>query len=181
MRHFGTKQRFRHTRIVEGQRCVIWASGEGKLLVPVDSDEHDELIHSQAWKPNFLADEGEADMLDVYFDDQAVRSELFLRLYDDTVVEADGLSDLVNEQTGSGYSAITVTRGTDWTAPTAGAGTDMATKQFTATGTWDDATFAILATTSDDSGLLIAANALSETRSLVEDDTLDIDLNVSLE
>lgn len=183
MRHFGTAQRFRHTRVIEGERYVIWASGEGELLVPVGGDSELELIHDQIWKLNFLANQGEADMLDVYFDDVAVRSSLFLRLYNDTPVEADTLGDLVNEVSGSGYGAITVTRGTDWTDPgPGGTGTDMTTKQFAATGAWSAATFLVVATVgTGTSGLLIAANALSATRTLQNGDTLDIDLNIDLE
>lgn len=178
----GTRQRFRHTRILDGRQHVVWASGEGELLVPVGSAEYWDLLHDQLWKPNFLANQGEADMLDVYFDDQDVRTSLFLRLYNDTVEETDTLATITGEVTGDGYGPITVTRGTDWSAPTAGGGTDMATKTFTAEGAWTDATFLVVATVgTGTSGLLIAANALSETRTLADTDTLDIDLNVTLE
>lgn len=191
-RHFGTKQKFRHAALMpDGHKYVVWASGdgsdEGEFFaddeIRVGSARHLELVRDQLWKPNFLADEGEIDLLDVYFEDQAVRASLFLRLYNDTVVESDTLATLVNETSGTGYGAITVTRGTDWTAPGAGGtGTDMSTKQFAATGTWTDATFLVLATVgTGTSGLLIAANALSTTRQLEDGDTLDIDLNIDLE
>lgn len=189
----GTKQRFRHTRLgPDGQRRVIWASngrktgggeefGEDGILV--GSPRHMELVHDQLWTPNTLADEGEGDILDVYFDAQAVRSELYLSLWNDTPVETDGLTDLVNETSGTGYGRITVTRGTDWTAPALDAGdmqTTMSTKQFSASGTWTDATYCVVSTTTDNTGLLIIYNALSATRSLVDGDTLDIDLDVKL-
>ncbi len=187
-----TKERFRHTRTApDGRKYLIWASdgganpGETFALgeVPVGSRQELEVINSQLWSPNALADEGEIDLLDVYFDDQAVRSSLFLRLYNDTPTDADTLATLINETSGTGYGAITVTRGTDWTAPGAGGtGTDMTTKQFAATGTRTDATYLVLATVgTGTAGLLIAYNALSATRTLSNGDTLDIDLNIDLE
>lgn len=188
-----TKQKFQHTRLGEdGRRYVAWASsgqkvGGGQSFHPgeiiVGSKRHLELKRDQLWTPNALADEGEIDLLDVYFEDQAVRSSLFLRLYNDTPVEADTLAALTGEVSGTGYGAITVTRGTDWTAPGAGGtGTDMTTKQFAATGSWSAATYLVVATVgTGTSGLLIAFNALSATRTLSNGDTLDIDLNIDLE
>jgi hypothetical protein len=184
MMHFGTKQRFRHTREIDGERYVIWASGVGDVAVAVRAVEYRVLVRDQPWQPNFLTNEGEADILDVYFDDQAVRTSLFLRLYNTTVTETSTLAAIsATEVSGTGYGAITVTRGTDWTDPgPGGTGTDMSTKQFAATGTWTDATYLVLATVgTGTSGLIISANALSTTRTLQNGDTLDIDLNIDLE
>lgn len=197
MGHFGTAQKFRHTRLMpDGHRYVIWASkgekrhhGGGERFaddeILVGSARHLELVRDQLWTPNALANEGEADMLDVYFDDQAVRTSLYLRLYNDTVTETDGLSDLTGEPTSAGgYGAITVTRGTDWSAPAHDTGTDMTTKQFSASGAdWSGSVTDLVLATVDTgtSGLLIAFNALSATRTVTDGDTLDIDLNVSLE
>lgn len=188
-----TKERFRHTRRgPDGRQYLIWASDGGANAgetfglgeVPVGSRQELEIVHDQLWTPNTLADEGEGDILDVYFDAQAVRSSLFLRLYNDTPVETDTLTTLTGEVSGTGYGAITVSRGTDWTAPALDVGdmqTTMSTKQFSATGTWTDATYLVVATVgTGTAGLLIIYNALSATRSLVDGDTLDIDLDVKL-
>lgn len=164
-----------------------WASGIGDVYsrgIEKYSPEHLEALNDAEYMLNNLADEGEQDILDVYFDDQAVRASLFLRLYNDTPVETDTLATLVNETSGTGYGAITVTRGTDWTNPTLDAGdmqTSMSQKTFTATGTWTDATHMVLATVgTGTAGLLIAYVALSATRTLTNGDSLNVDLDVKL-
>ena len=189
----GTQYKFRHYRPdPEGRgQSLIWAQnadgiseefnlGEFIKGSPAELD----IRKSQLWTPNNLADEGEGDILDVYFNDQAVRASLFLRLYNDTPIETDTLATLVSETSGTGYGAITVTRDTDWTEPSLDTGdmqTVMSQKTFTATGTWTDATYMIVATVgTGTAGLLIAYVALSTTRQLENGDTLDVDLTVKL-
>ncbi len=183
----GTRARFRHYR----RGDLLWASGMGEPggetfepglkrggFADLALQRH-QLFHSNA-----LADEGEGDILDVYFNNQAVRASLFLRLYDDTGVETDTLATILNEVAESGYAAITVTRDTDWTEPALDAGdmqTVMTQKTFNATGTWDPAVSMIVATVgTGTSGLLIAFVALSATRNLVSGDSLDVDLTIKL-
>jgi len=155
----GTQVKIRHYRHdPEGRGLsLIWAQfGEtwsemfelGEILKgsPADLD----VIRNQLWTPNALVDEGEGDILDVYFNDQAVRASTFFRLYNDTaIVETDTLVTLLNEVTGGGYGGSTVTRSADWTEPALDAG-DMQTvstvKTFTATGTWTTANELVLAT-----------------------------------
>ena len=141
-----------------------------------------EVIEAQDWQPNALADEGEVDILDVYFDDQAVRTALYGRLASSAPGEADNLAAIA-EITGTGYAEVTFTRGTDWGAPTAGGGTTSTQKTFTATGTWTGATHLFIATTvaANDTGLHIANAALSATRTLTNGDTLDVTATVTLE
>jgi hypothetical protein len=131
-----------------------------------------------------LADEGEIDILDVYFDDVAVRSSLFGRLYNDTPVETDTLATLVNEVSGTGYGAVTFARGTDWSDPALDSGDGMTSstvKTFSASGTWTAATVLVLATVaSGTSGLHLAWVALSATRTLTNGDSLDTSLDVKL-
>lgn len=191
MRHFGTAYRFRQTAADEaGRRWVVWASdGPGRGLefplgeVPAGDPE---LAHGQLWTPNEVADEGALDMLDVYFDAQAVRSTLYGRLYNDTPVDTDTLATLSNEVSGSGYGAVTITRGTDWAAPALDGGVPAvalgSAKTFTATGAWTAATYFVLATVaSGTSGLLVAFAALSATRTLADTETLDVDAKVTLD
>jgi len=188
----GTQYKFRHYREAEdGNPYLIWAS-DGKSFVS-DFEIGDilkgsradlEIQRSQLWTPNALADEGEIDILDVYVEDQAVRATTFFRLYNDTPVETDTLATLVNEVTGTGYGGITVTRGTDWSAPALDSGDGMSTsvvKTFTAGGTWTAATQLVWASVvSGTAGLFLAWAALSATRTLVNTDTLDVTLAVKL-
>lgn len=188
----GTKYQFRHTRLAEdGRRYLIWASngergGEEFELgaVLAAGKEALDIYRSQLWTPNALADEGEIDILDVYVEDQAVRTSTHFRLYNDTPAETDTLSTLVNEVSGTGYGGITVTRGTDWSAPALDSGDGMSTsvvKTYTAGGTWTAATQLVWATVgSGTSGLFLGWAALSATRSLVLNDTLDVTLGVKL-
>jgi hypothetical protein len=182
-----SKYKFQHTRVdPDGRRCLIWASdgpGRGEVfalgVVPVGSPAHLEVRRSQLWTPNNLADEGKLDMLDVYFEDQAVRASVFGRLYNDTPVDTDGLADLTGEVSGTGYGALEWTRGTDWGAPSInGSGNGEVVgveKTYTAGGSWSAATHFVLATVgSGTSGLLIAYAALAATRTLVDTDTLDV-------
>jgi hypothetical protein len=187
----GTKYKFEHTRLdPDGRRNVIWASdgpGRSEELawgLILGSAEHRELRRSQLWTPNALADEGEKSILDVYFDDVAVLATTNMRLYNDTPIETDTLATLVSEVTGTGYGAITVTRGTDWSDPALDAGdmqTVTPTKTFTATGTWTAATALVLATVATGTaGLHLLWVMLSATRTLVNGDTLNTTLAVKL-
>lgn len=186
-----TAYKFRHWKVdpETGLSVLDWASKgahdsmdlRGDRIIKGSSDEL-EVVEAQDWTLNALADEGEVDMLDVYFDAQAVRTTLYFSLWNDTPTETDGLTDLLNEVSGTGYSRQTVTRGTDWTAPTAGGGTTQPTaKTFSASGAWTAATNLVLGTSTDNTGLLIAWAALSQTRTLGNGDTLDVSMTVTLE
>ena len=186
-----TKYKFRHYgKNPDGADTLLWASdGIGNIFPRVGEEILKgslldlEIRNDQLWTGNALVDEGEVDILDVYFDAQAVRASLFFRLYTDAgLAEADTLATAVGEESGSGYGAITITRGTDWSAPTAGGGTTTVTKTFNATGTWSALNSLILATVATGTaGLLIAFVNLSATRSLVNGDSLDTDLTVTME
>ena len=187
-----TQYKFRHYRPdPDGRKCLIWASdgpNHSEEFAPgeiyADTPAELEVIRSQLWTPNALADEGEIDILDVYFDDVAVRTNLYFRLYNDTPVETDTLATLTGEVTGTGYDGIAVARGTDWTDPALDAGdgqTTSSTKTFTAGGAWTDATYLVLATVQNGTaGLLIAYSALSATRTLANGESLDVSLSVKL-
>lgn len=185
----GTKYKARQYRLDgDGRRSLIWANGLGEFKLGEiirGSKSELELIHDQLWLPNALADEGEKDILDVYFDDVAVRSSTWLRLYNDTPAETDTLATLTGEVTGTGYAGIELVRGTDWSDPALDSGdmqTTTGTKTFTAgAGGWSAATQLVLATVaSGTSGLFLAWAALSATRTLAASDTLDVTLAVKL-
>ena len=180
-----TAYKFRHYRPTEdGQRALIWGNGlevrKNELIIQ-GSDLDRQFREAQDWNLNALANEGEVDMLDVYFDSQAVRTTLYFGLLSaapgETTTEAT-----MSEISGTGYARIAVTRGTDWGVPTHAGGTASATKTFTAGGTWTAATDLSLSTSSSGTaGLFIAWSALSATRTLINLDTLDVDMTVSAE
>ena len=179
-----------------GDGKLLWASGinagdEGNPLASEriyrGSEGELEVIRAQDdfLIPNALADEGEKDILDVYFDVQAVRTALYCGLYNATPVDTSTQSSLsANEVSGTGYARATFTRGTDWGAPALDGGdymTTSTTKTFTAGGAWTAATYATLETTSSGTaGLLIAYVALSATRTLANTETLDVSFTVKL-
>jgi len=184
-----TRYKFRHYRNDEdGLRKLIWASdGPGRseeLDVLRGSEFELEVVNSQLWTPNALADEGEVAMLEAYFGTGNGPASLFFRLWtatlDDTSTEATA-----GENTGTGYpgAAVEMTKDTSWTAPAHAAGTTSDTGTFTAGASdWDACTDLMLATTGTGTGgLHIAYAALSATRTLLDTDTLDVDMTVSLE
>ncbi len=188
----GTKYKFAQYRIADdGRQYLLWASDGGHRsedfaigAILKGSRADREVRRSQLWTPNALADEGEKDILDVYFDDVAVRTNTYLRLYNDTPIETDTLATLTGEVTGTSYDGIQVARGTDWSDPALDSGdmrTVTGTKTFTAGGTWSAATQLILGTAQNGTaGLHLAWVALSATRTLVIADTLDVTIGVKL-
>jgi len=189
-----TAYKFRH---YQGDGKLLWASGLPKMAgdsgnplahegIYAGTDLGLEVVRNQDWELNTLADEGEGDMLDVYFDAQTVRASLWGRLWNDTPAETDTLALLTGETSGTGYGAVEFVRNTDWGAPALDAGdmmTTSTTKTFTAGGTWTDATYITLDTTAagtGTTGLLILYAALSATRTLSNGDTLDVSFTVKL-
>ena len=194
MKGIHTNYRFRHYGAnpdpERSEDVLLWAS-DGKSSILARTNEliergsalEHEVMQSQLWTPNTVADEGEKDFLDVYFKATAVRTSLYFRLYADSgIVEADTLATITGEESGSGYGAITVTRGTDWGTASAATGITTVTKQFAATGSWSGLNSLVLATVgTGTSGLHIAWAPLSTTRTLVNLDTMDVDMNVTAE
>lgn len=133
-------------------------------------------------KQNDLADEGERSLLDVYFRGQNIPSTFYVRLFNDTPVETDTLSDLVGEPSGHGYSPIPLqVNTTDFpTLELDGGDYQVVSKQitFAATGgSIGPVTYAILATTTK----LIAYVALSQARTLTNGQTLKITFTIKLQ
>lgn len=117
-------------------------------------------------------------------EEQSVPANFYMGLATDASLdEADGLSDLT-EVSGAGYSRQTVaSNNTDFTSAATGTNdrkTTTATQTFTATGDWTGANTVFLGTTSDNSGKLICSAPLSATRELVNTDTLQVALEITL-
>jgi len=103
-------------------------------------------------------DEGEDDVLDVYFsNDQAHRTSLWVGLYKDSTEPAEGATiATITEETGSGYARQEITDA-QWTV---GAGPTATAVQvtFAATGDWTGAVRGYFLTTvvTPAAGLLLA-------------------------
>lgn len=183
-----------------GQRSRIWLrrgflprplSPSRNLLRTIHHRE-DGTIKDVEVAHNFLADEGEEDMLDVYFRGATAPTEFYLRLYNEadttngTIDETINLSDASSgEPSSNGYSAQLVERNTTgWPTLTQTSGDfQVQSKEVTFSasgGSWGPVDYAIVATTSDDTGLALAAVALSESRTLKDGETLRSSYDLTL-
>lgn len=169
-----TQYRFRHYR----DDGLIWASGIGD----VDPSDETDVLRSQPLTLNAVADEGEQLILDVFFRAATAPTNFTLRLANSTPTETSTLAG-ITWVSGTGYAGITVARNTtDWPTLALVSGdfkVTMATKTFSATGTWTTANFIALATTADNTGKLVSYSALSAARTLVNGDTLAVDYSVT--
>lgn len=143
-----------------------------------------EVIWEQDWTENALADEGEQDILEVYFEGASGPAGFHYGLVNDTPVETDGLGDLSGEPSTNGYARQAVARnGTDFTGAADAGDWKVTTKTVTFTadgGVIGPVTYAILATTSDNSGLLVSYVALSAERTLQDGDSLEATMAIKL-
>jgi hypothetical protein len=130
--------------------------------------------------PNDVVAQGLEYILETSFTEaQSVPANFYVGLCEDEVLETDGLADLT-ELSGGGYSRQTVASdNTDFTEASTGTNDRKITTKtvtFTATGTWNGALYAFIATTIDDSGKLVCGVALSVERFLTDGDTLQISI-----
>ena len=136
---------------------------------------------------NALADEGEQNMLDQYFRNQNAPSTFYARLCNDTPIETDALSDIQNEPSGMGYSAQEIERsavGFPTLALDSGdyqLTSKQVTFECTGSGNSYTVTYAYLATTSNDTGKLVAFVALSQSRTLNTGDNLKLTVKIKLQ
>jgi len=136
-------------------------------------------------KRNALADEGEKNMLNSYFRQVDPPSEFYIRLCYDSLQETDTLSNVQNEPSGNNYSPGLVERSVtgfptieqhegDWRIWSKEV-------QFSASGgSIGPVNTAYLATTSDNSGLLLGYVGLTVERTILENDTLLVQLKIKL-
>jgi hypothetical protein len=137
--------------------------------------------------PNALAQEGEESVIESFFRATASYdpAQFYVRLCNDTLSVTDVLSAILNEPSGNGYAAQLVERST----------TGFPTKEldlgawrivskvvsFTASGGQiGPVVTAYLATSSDNSGKLIAFRSLSMTRTILDTDTMTLQFRVKL-
>jgi hypothetical protein len=141
------------------------------------------VAEAQTWQHNALLDDGENNMLDVYFRSNAAPASFYFALVNSTPAETITMATLSGEVTGTGYARIAVARNTtDWAAPTLSTdySTTSVTKTFTAGGTWTSAiTLMLVTSASGTTGLALASAALSATRTLVNGDTLATSMTVT--
>ena len=149
-------------------------------------DKDGNLLWSELNVPNDLADEGEYAFLDVYLRAGTAPTQFYIRLYNDTPVETDTLTLLTGEPTTNGYAAQLVERSaTGWPTLALDTGDYQATssqKTFSATGgSWGPVTYCVGATTSDNTGKLIAYAVLSQSRTLNDGEQLKVTYKMKLQ
>lgn len=148
-------------------------------------------IWVQDWTPNALTDEGEVNILDVYFAARNLPAgDFYMGLgtngqtgttFPPTLADTNTLAN-ITEMTGTGYARIQTARAitTGWTL--AGSTMTSVTKTFTAGGTWAAGRFVFLCdVASGTAGRLICHAQLSVERLLVINDQLNVSMAVSLD
>ncbi len=177
-----TEWRFEH-RTADG---IVWMSGIGEVEFELGSPEHLAARADQPWTPNALADEGEQDMLSVYFRAGTAPTNFYVGLVNDTPVDTDTLATITGEPSGNGYARQLIERNsTGWPTLALDSGDYRAVsteETFTASGgSIGPVTYAFLTTVvSGTSGLLIAYAALSASRTLAAGETLGVTSRVKL-
>lgn len=145
-------------------------------------DKNNNLIWED--KPfNTLAQEGGESILDSYLRNQNHAPTFYIRLFNDTPVKTDSISDLVNEASGNGYAAQEIPRTTSgWISLGLDAGDFQAISSeetFSASGgSWGPVTYGVLTTTTDSSGKLIAFVQLSTPRTLADSESLKVTVKI---
>lgn len=148
------------------------------------------LLFKDIDKKNTLMDEGELDILNTYFRGTSIPTTFYFGLGNNGgtpgVPAETVILTGITEVSGTGYARIEVVKGvTDWGAPVVDAGDYMTTtvvKTFTGgAGGWTAADYLFLTDqASGTAGPLIATVALSASRVLLENDTLDVSLKAKL-
>jgi hypothetical protein len=174
---------YRHRR--DGK--VIWASGVGDLDIVEFSPEYFDLLWVQPFSENALADEGESDLLAVYFRAATAPTTFYLGLLNSTPTDTTTLATMTNEPSGSGYARQEITRdNTGWPTLALDGGdfrVVSTTETFTAAGgTIGPVTYAFLCTNAatGTTGKFLVFNALSSSRTLNDGDSLDVTMRVKL-
>lgn len=120
----------------------------------------------------------------VYSEEQSIPANYYIGLCEDASVAENANLAGLTELSGNGYARQTIASdNTDFTSAATGTNDRKITTKtvtFTATGTWNGATHAFLATTIDDTGKLVAAAALSVERFLVNGDSLQSSMVLTL-
>jgi len=136
---------------------------------------------------NGLADEGEEAMLELFFrnDTDYTPPEFYIRLCNDTLVETDNLGLVQNEPSGNGYAAQLLERSSVGfpTKELSEGDYRLVSKEVTFVASGGDigpVTTAYLATTSDNTGKLLAFRTLSLTRTVLDGDEMVVQMRIKL-
>lgn len=128
----------------------------------------------QAQLRNSLADQGEEAILETYFRNTSgyVATNFYIRFCNDTLADTDTLSSVLNEPTGNGYAATAVARSSVGfpTKSFSGGDWSLTSAEMSITASGGDIgplTTMYLATTSDNSGLLISYVSLPMARTIL--------------
>jgi hypothetical protein len=145
------------------------------------------LLWQQDWKDghNNLADKGEENMLDVYFRGGTAPASFEIGLFNDTPVDTDDVSDLTGEPSTNGYARQALARNsTDFPTLALDSGDYQVTSKevtFSASGgSWGPVTYACLIYVNGATKKLIAYEALSQSRTLADGETLTITYSAKL-
>lgn len=166
---------------------IIWASSIGDLDIIEGSGDHFALLAEQPFTENALADEGEENILDVYFRAATAPTTFYLGLLNSTPTDTTTLATMTAEPSGNGYSRQQIERNsTGWPTLALDGGDFRAVasvETFTAAGgTIGPVTYAFLCTNAatGTSGKFLVYNALSSSRTLNDGDSLDVTMRVKL-
>lgn len=134
---------------------------------------------------NDLLDEGEQNMLQVYFRDEQLPVSFYLRLAYDSIRETDTLSNIENEPSTGGYTAQTLERSTVGfpTLEKHEGDYRVVSKLITFTasgGVIGPVNVMYLATTTDNTGILVASISMSVARTLQSGDFLQVTIKIKL-
>ena len=139
-------------------------------------------------KRNGLADEGEESMLEIVFRKTAAYTpnQFYIRLCNDNLIETDTLSMIQNEMSGNGYAAqIVETSSVGFpTKDTYQGDYRLTSKEVTFTASGGDIgpiITAYLATTSDNTGKLFAYLELPLTRTILNGDSMVVQMAIILQ
>ena len=126
-------------------------------------------------------DQGETDVLKVYFSgEQAHRTTLYLGLYLNATEPAENatLAD-ITEPSGGGYARQAIAD-SEWTV--SGNLAQAATKTFQASGAdWGDVTGYFIATSSDNTGILLAVEHFDAAKNIGDGDQIQITAKVTID
>lgn len=180
LRHgHATRWKFAH-RNASG--LIVWASGIGNVdPIAPGSSQHRELVAEQPWELNVLTDEGENNLLDVYFRALNAPTNFYIGLANSTIAEASTLANITEAAASNGYARQLVERSATGWPTLAGSVVTSSTETFTASGgSIGPVTDAFVCdVVSGTAGLLIVGTALSTTRTLADGESLDVSFDVT--
>lgn len=178
-----TEWRYIHRR---GDK-IIWASDIGELDIVRFSPEYFDLLREQPYTLNALADEGEQDILDVYFRALTAPTSFYVGLLNSTPTDTTTLSTMSNEPSGNGYARQQITRNnTGWPTLALDSGdyrVVSTVETFTASGgSIGPVTYSFLCTNaaSGTSGKFLTYTALSEARTMANGESLEVTTRIKL-